>query len=135
MPLVEIRYVKEQVNELKKAELVNGIMDIIVNIMHRNPDLTVLIVDEVESKNWLIGGKPLIFADKDTKTVVAVNIKISKGTSNPEEMLSVIKAGKDLINKIFGNGDLTNYFVIQELNSDSWGFDGISMTERNRLER
>jgi len=131
MPLVELKYVKEQVDEINKEKLVNGIMNIIVNIMHRNPDLTVLIIDEVESKNWLIGGKAI---DKNTKTVIAINIKISKGTSNADEMLSVIKAGKDLINEVFGHCDLTNYIVIQELNPDSWGFDGISMTERNRIE-
>jgi 4-oxalocrotonate tautomerase len=30
---------------------------------------------------------------------------------------------------------MTNYFIINELNPDSWGFDGISMTIRNRMEQ
>jgi len=30
---------------------------------------------------------------------------------------------------------MTNYFIITELNPDSWGFDGIPMTIRNAMEK
>ncbi len=50
-------------------------------------------------------------------------------------MLEVIKAGRALVNRVLGTSDITNYFVINELNPDSWGFDGITMTERNILEK
>ena len=50
-------------------------------------------------------------------------------------MLQVIEAGRELVNRVLGPGDVTNYFVINELNPDGWGFDGIAMSERNRLEQ
>jgi 4-oxalocrotonate tautomerase len=50
-------------------------------------------------------------------------------------MAEVIKAGKELVKKTLGSNDMTNYFIINELNPDSWGFDGISMTIRNRMEQ
>jgi 4-oxalocrotonate tautomerase len=50
-------------------------------------------------------------------------------------MSKVIKAGKELIAQVLGSCDLTNYVVINELNPDSWGFDGISMTIRNQMEK
>ena len=67
--------------------------------------------------------------------VAYIEIKISKGTSTPEQMPKVIKAGKELITHVLGSCDLTNYVVINELNPDSWGFDGISMTIRNQMEK
>ena len=34
-------------------------MDIIVKIMDRNPDLTVITIDEIDQSNWIIAGKPV----------------------------------------------------------------------------
>ncbi|EHJ00110.1 4-oxalocrotonate tautomerase [Clostridium sp. DL-VIII] len=67
--------------------------------------------------------------------VTFVNIKVSKGTTNPDEMDRMMKATKELIIKVLGSSAVTNYFIIDELNPDGWGFDGISMTERNKMEQ
>ena len=109
-------------------------MDIIANVMGRNRDLTVITLDEIDSSNWFISGQPISKTGAKHGNLIYVEIKISKGTSNPDQMLQVINAGRALVNKILGTSDITNYFVINELNPDSWGFDGISMTERNILE-
>jgi 4-oxalocrotonate tautomerase len=131
MPYVNVKVVKQQVNQEQKSSLINGMMDIIVNIMGRNPELTVITLDEIEQSNWFIGTHSI---DKPVRDKVAyIEIKISKGTSTPEQMSKVIKAGKELITQVLGSCDLTNYVVINELNPDSWGFDGISMTVRNQI--
>lgn len=64
-----------------------------------------------------------------------VNIKVSKDTTNTDEMSKMMKATKELIIKVLGSSAVTNYFIIDELNPDGWGFDGISMAERNRMEQ
>ena len=135
MPYVNVKLVKEQISNESRQLLIDGIMEIIVKIMGRDKDLTVITVDELDASNWYIGGRPISETGNMHGKLISVEIKISKGTSNPEEMLEVIKAGKDLVNRVLGPGDITNYFVINELNPDSWGFDGISMTERNKLEQ
>jgi 4-oxalocrotonate tautomerase len=135
MPYVNLKFVKEQVSPSQREQLVEGLMDILVRLMHRNAELTVVTVDEVEARNWLIGGRPLDLTGNRRGKVAYVNIKISKGTSHPEEMASVIRAGKELIVNVLGNSEETNYFIIEELNPDGWGFDGISMTVRNQQEK
>ncbi|MFO7658862.1 MAG: tautomerase family protein [Bacteroidales bacterium] len=135
MPCVNVKLVKQQITSESKQLLIDGIIDIIVNIMGRNKDLTVITLDEIDSSNWFIGNQPISNTDKLHGKLIYVEIKISKGTSNPEQMLEVIKAGRDLVNRVLGSSDITNYFVINELNPDSWGFDGISMTERNIQEQ
>ena len=100
--------------------------------MGRNPDLTVITIDEVDQSNWIIGGKSV---EKSTHDKVSfIEIRISKGTSPAEQMADVIYAGKELVKRVLGSNDETNYFIINELNPDSWGFDGISMTIRNASE-
>jgi len=131
MPSVNVKLVKQQVNQEQKELLIQGLMDIIVNIMGRNPELTVITIDEVDQSNWFIGGKSI---DKSKHDKVSfVEIRISKGTSNPDQMAEVIKAGKDLVSCVLGSNDITNYFIINELNPDGWGFDGIPMTIRNKM--
>jgi 4-oxalocrotonate tautomerase len=133
MPYINVKYVKQQVNQQQKDALIAGLMDIITNMMGRNPDLTVITIDEIDQSNWIIGGKSI---DKSPHEKVSyIEIKISKGTSSAEQMAEVIKAGKELVMRTLGSNDITNYFIINELNPDSWGFDGISMTIRNSLEQ
>ncbi|MDI6049869.1 tautomerase family protein [Flavobacterium sp. XS2P24] len=135
MPYVNLKFVKEQVNKEQKKLLVDGVMDIIADLMGRNRDLTVITIDELDPENWIVGGKSLEETQNNHGKVSYVNIKISKGTSNPVEMTSVIEAGKKLVQNVLGSNDLTNFFIIEELNPDGWGFDGISMTVRNELEK
>ena len=133
MPFVNVKFVKQQVNQEQKDLLITGLMDIIVKIMDRNPDLTVVTIDEIDQSNWIIGGKPIDKSKHDK--VCYIEIRISKGTCSAEQMADVIKAGKDLVKHTLGSNDITNYFIINELNPDSWGFDGISMTNRNKMEQ
>lgn len=133
MPYVNVKYIREQVSKEQKDLLIKGLMDIIVRIMGRNPDLTVITVDEIDPSNWIIGGLPVDNSTHDK--VCYIEIRISKGTSNASQMAEVIRAGKELVKNVLGSNDVTNYFIITELNPDSWGFDGIPMTIRNTMER
>lgn len=133
MPYVNIKYIKQQVDQEQKEALVAGVMDIIVKIMGRNPDSTVIIINEMEPSNWRIGGKPVDNSSHDK--VCFIEIQISKGTSSAEQMAEVIKAGKDLINRVLNSNEEINYFIINELNPDSWGFDGMTMTVRNKMNQ
>ena len=134
MPYVNLKIIKNQVSEEQKEQIVEGLTNLIVEIMGRNRDLTVITIDELNENNWIIGGKKLSSDELKTRIVTFVNIKVSKGTTNPNEVNQMIKATKALIKSIMGSYDITNYFIVDELNSESWGFDELSMKERNRLE-
>ncbi|MDR3543627.1 MAG: 4-oxalocrotonate tautomerase family protein [Desulfosporosinus sp.] len=59
MPFVNLKLVKDQVSSEQKKKLIEGITDLIVNIMGRDRDLTVITIDELGRDNWAIGGKTL----------------------------------------------------------------------------
>jgi 4-oxalocrotonate tautomerase len=42
----------------------------------------------------------------------------------------MIRQTKEMMTDILGECEIANYFIIDELNPDAWGFDGISMTVR-----
>ncbi len=42
---------------IKKAELIKGATDLLVRVLNKNPATTVVVIDEVDTDNWGIGGE------------------------------------------------------------------------------
>lgn len=57
MPYVNIKITKEGTTADQKAELIKGVTDLLVNVLGKNPETTVVVIDEIETDNWGIGGK------------------------------------------------------------------------------
>lgn len=57
MPYVNIKITKEDVTPEKKAELIKGVTQLLVDVLNKNPDTTVVVIDEVDTDNWGIGGE------------------------------------------------------------------------------
>ncbi len=56
MPLVNIKIAKDNVTQEKKAELIKGATQLLVDVLGKNPQTTVVIIEEVDTDNWGIGG-------------------------------------------------------------------------------
>jgi 4-oxalocrotonate tautomerase len=59
MPFVNIRITREGATAQQKAELIKGATELLVRVLNKNPSTTFVIVDEVETDNWGIGGEPV----------------------------------------------------------------------------
>ena len=57
MPFVNIKITKDGATPEQKAELIKGVTDLLVKVLHKNPATTVVVIDEVETDNWGIGGE------------------------------------------------------------------------------
>lgn len=65
MPYVNIRITKEGVTEHKKAALIKGVTQLLVDQLGKNPETTVVVIDEVDTDNWGIGGETLTMRRKN----------------------------------------------------------------------
>ncbi len=57
MPYVNIRITNEKVTPAKKAQLIQGVTTLLQDVLDKNPNTTVVVIDEVETDNWGIGGE------------------------------------------------------------------------------
>ncbi len=57
MPYVNIQVTREGVTAAQKAELIQGVTDLLVRVLNKNPATTFVIIDEVDTDNWGIAGK------------------------------------------------------------------------------
>jgi 4-oxalocrotonate tautomerase len=57
MPFVNIKITRDGATPAQKAELIKGVTDLLVKVLHKNPQTTVVLIEEVETDNWGIGGE------------------------------------------------------------------------------
>ncbi len=57
MPYVNIRITPPGVSAEKKAEVIKGVTQVLVDVLGKKPETTFVVIDEVESDNWGIGGE------------------------------------------------------------------------------
>jgi 4-oxalocrotonate tautomerase len=57
MPYVNIKITKEGATAEQKARLIQAVTQLLVDILGKNPQTTVVVIDEVETDNWGIGGE------------------------------------------------------------------------------
>jgi 4-oxalocrotonate tautomerase len=75
MPYVNIKVTREGVTESQKAALIEGVTNLLVEVLQKSPAATMVVIDEVDMENWGIGGLPVneyrrrkANLDGDTKT-------------------------------------------------------------------
>jgi 4-oxalocrotonate tautomerase len=52
MPFVNIRVTKEGVTPEQKRALIEGVTDLLSQVLNKNPATTFVIIDEVDTDNW-----------------------------------------------------------------------------------
>ena len=67
MPYVNIKITKEGATPEKKAQLIHGVTKLLSDILGKNPQTTVVVIDEVETDNWGIGGETVTQRRKQGK--------------------------------------------------------------------
>lgn len=57
MPFVNIKITKDGATQAQKAELIAGVTKLLKDILGKNPATTVVVIEEVDTDNWGIGGE------------------------------------------------------------------------------
>ena len=57
MPYINIKITKEGATKEQKEELIAGATELLVRVLGKNPATTVVVIEEVDTDNWGIGGK------------------------------------------------------------------------------
>ncbi|MDP3426451.1 MAG: 4-oxalocrotonate tautomerase family protein, partial [Humidesulfovibrio sp.] len=57
MPYVNIRITREGATPEQKAVLIRGVTELLQVVLNKNPATTVVVIDEVDTDNWGIGGE------------------------------------------------------------------------------
>ncbi|WP_420603398.1 tautomerase family protein [Flagellimonas sp.] len=64
MPYVNIKVTDEQVTMEQKAQLIEGVTQLLVDVLNKNPQTTHVVIDEVPMGNWGHNGKQYMGTQK-----------------------------------------------------------------------
>ena len=56
MPYVNMKITDEKITIEKKERLIKGVTDLLQDVLNKNPNTTVVVIDEVSTDNWGING-------------------------------------------------------------------------------
>ena len=57
MPFVNIKITRDGVTPEQKAEVIRRVTQMMVDVLGTNPATTMVLIEEVETDNWGIGGE------------------------------------------------------------------------------
>jgi 4-oxalocrotonate tautomerase len=57
MPYVNIKITNEGATKEQKAKLIEGATHLLRDVLGKNPATTVVVIDEVSTDNWGVGGE------------------------------------------------------------------------------
>lgn len=57
MPYVNIKVTREGVTQEQKAELIRGVTQLLFDVLGKPHRTTSVVIDEVETDNWGVGGE------------------------------------------------------------------------------
>lgn len=57
MPYVNIKITDDGVTSEQKAKLIEGVTNLLKDVLGKNPATTVVVIDEVSTDNWGIAGE------------------------------------------------------------------------------
>jgi len=67
MPYVNFRITREGATPEQKAALIKGATQLLVDVLGKNPQTTVVTIDELDTDNWGIGGETVTARRKQGK--------------------------------------------------------------------
>lgn len=56
MPYVNIRITREGVTREQKAAVISGVTEVLVQVLHKDPETTHVVIDEIDPDNWGLAG-------------------------------------------------------------------------------
>jgi 4-oxalocrotonate tautomerase len=59
VPYVDVRITREGATAEQKRALIRGVTDVLVEVLGKDPATTFVVIDEVETEDWGIGGVPV----------------------------------------------------------------------------
>ena len=71
MPYVNIRITREGATKKQKAQIIKGVTDLLVTVLDKDPNGTFVVIDEVETEDWGVGGLPVKEFRKKAKAAKA----------------------------------------------------------------
>ena len=57
MPMINVKITREGASAEQKSQVIAEITEVLARVLGKNPETTIVIIEEVETENWGIAGE------------------------------------------------------------------------------
>lgn len=76
MPFITIDVLREDINRETKKELIRKISEVVTTVLNKDPQLTHIIINEIEDDNWGYAGEQVsVLKEQGFSTAPKINLK------------------------------------------------------------
>lgn len=127
MPLITVSYTSSRQSPSLKADIVNAVSELTAKILHKDPEVTAIIVKPVDAGDWFAGGKSLA---EQKLASYWIDIHVSEGTNTKDEKEAYLAAMFERMAEILGPLHSETYLHVDEVKGDAYGFGGLTQERR-----
>jgi 4-oxalocrotonate tautomerase len=127
MPFINIATSQGTLSASQKQQLFNQTTRLMSEVMHKNPTLTSIRIDEYPATNWAVDQQSM---QARNQTAVHMDIKVTAGTNTDQEKAEMISQGMSMLKGVIGNIPEASYIVIHEIDAEAWGYGGQTQAAR-----
>jgi len=126
MPFINIKVAGPALSSDQVARLQKRSTELIAGLLRKNAEVTNVLVEERPLRDWAIAGQP-------AKVAAHLSAEVTTGTNTPEEKASFIAEANQLLREVLGSDlSIATYVVVDEINADAWGYDGLTAESRRK---
>lgn len=59
MPYINVKFTKGDATPEQKAQIIEGVSNVLRDVINKAPEATFVVIDEVEFEDWGVGGLPV----------------------------------------------------------------------------
>ncbi|TXJ09282.1 MAG: 4-oxalocrotonate tautomerase family protein [Afipia sp.] len=127
MPLITVQYTSHRNAPSLKADIAAAVTKLSADILHKDPNVTAVIVQSVDAADWFAGGRSLA---EQKLASIWVDIHISDGTNGKDEKADFIAATFQRMDDLLGPLHNESYIHVHDVRADAYGFGGLTQERR-----
>lgn len=109
------------------AEIARVLTDLTTELLAKKRELTAVMVREMASADWFVGGRSL---DELASASHRVTVHVTAGTNTDAEKAAWIAAVAAAMKRLTGPSRPESYVVVAEVAAQAWGWDGLTQAAR-----
>lgn len=127
MPLITVSYTSSRQSQALKADIASAVSELTAKILHKDPEVTAIIVKSVDADDWFAGGKSLAAQNLASYWI---DIHVTEGTNTKDEKAAYLAAMFKRMAEILGPLHPETYLHVDEVKGDAYGFGGLTQERR-----
>jgi 4-oxalocrotonate tautomerase len=126
MPILDVK-ISTPIDRDLRSTVASALSEITARVLHKKPELTAVVVDQIDPAGWFVGGPSLA---EQRKASFFLEIRIVDGTNVKDEKADYLRQVFAAMESILGPLNPESYIHVHDVRADSYGYGGLSQEHR-----